>query len=208
MWTISWFCNQFRPGVEELAKKAGLSIEDWFNKESEDVPAGCEGLLTIHDWAPPADRPYRKGVMFGFDGRHGRAHMYRSLLEGIAFTLKNHLDPMVDELGIKLEKIIVSGGGAKSEVFLQIFADCFGVPVHRNKMTDAAAIGSAICAGVATGLFEDQKAGVAVMVKPRDVYNPNTENNKMYNRLISDVYRTASESFDGPLEKLGRIVDE
>ena len=75
-------------------------------------------------------------------------------------------------------------------------------------MTDAAAIGSAICAGVATGLFEDQKAGVAVMVKPRDVYNPNTENNKMYNRLISDVYRTASESFDGPLEKLGRIVDE
>ena len=53
------------------------------------MPAGSEGLITIHDWAPPIEAQYRKGIMFGFDGRHTKFHIYRSILEGIAFTMKN-----------------------------------------------------------------------------------------------------------------------
>lgn len=207
MWIISWFCQQFAPGVEALAKDAGLSLEDWFNREAMSVPAGCEGLLTVHDWAPPAEHPYRKGIMFGFDGRHGRAHMYRSLMEGMAFTLKNHMSPMLTELGIRLDKIIVSGGGAKSDLFLQIFADCFAVPVHRNEMTDAAALGSAICAGVAMQVFSDFETAAKQMVKSSASFTANQENHQIYDRLNREVYSKLSGSFDQPLEALNRIVD-
>ena len=62
--------------------------------------------------------------MIGFDGRHTKFHIYRSILEGIAFTMKNHVDEMSDELALRTKRIILSGGGAQSDLFFcQIFAD-------------------------------------------------------------------------------------
>ena len=72
MWTVSWFCDQFGEGIVDEAKHNGISIEELFNREGAMVPPGCEGLMTIHDWAPPVTAMYRKGVMFGFDSRHTR----------------------------------------------------------------------------------------------------------------------------------------
>lgn len=207
MWIISWFCRQFEPAVAKLAADAGKSIEDWFNDEAARVPAGSEGLLTIHDWAPPAEHPYRKGIMLGFDGRHGRAHMYRSLMEGMAFTLKNHMQPMLNELGIDLDKIIVSGGGARSDLFLQIFADCFAVPVERKEMTDAAALGSAICAGVAAGLFADFEAAARKMVTTSRTFSVSKANHELYEKLNSQVYAQLTGALDTQLQSLSRIVD-
>ncbi len=148
MWTISWFRDQF--GAAALADTAdqGESIEELLNREAEKIPAGCEGLLTIHDWAPPSEAEFRKGAMIGFDGRHTRGHMYRSVLEGIAFTMKNHMDKMAAELKTPFKSLIISGGGANSDVFMQIFADIFGIPTRRNVMKGSAAIGCAINAGV------------------------------------------------------------
>lgn len=207
MWVVSWFCQQFAPGVERLANEAGLSLEDWFNKQASTVPAGCEGLLTMHDWAPPADHPYRKGVMLGFDGRHGRAHMYRSLLEGMVFTLQNHMRPMLTELNLTLEKLVVSGGGARSDIFLQIFADCFNVPVERKEMTDAAALGSAICAGVAIEVFADFETAALKMVKTAHTFQPKEENHALYQRLNDEVYSQLTGNLDRQLRSLSQIVD-
>lgn len=154
MWTISWFRDQF--GAAALADTAdqGESIEELLNREAEKIPAGCEGLLTIHDWAPPSEAEFRKGAMIGFDGRHTRGHMYRSVLEGIAFTMKNHMDKMAAELKTPFKSLIISGGGANSDVFMQIFADIFGIPTRRNVMKGSAAIGCAINAGMAVGAFD------------------------------------------------------
>ena len=72
------------------------------------MPAGSDGLMTVLDWLAPDDKPFRKGVMIGFDARHTRAHVYRSILEAIALTMKNKVDAMCAELGIALEAIVVS----------------------------------------------------------------------------------------------------
>ncbi|MDN6072929.1 MAG: sugar kinase, partial [Enterobacterales bacterium] len=132
MWTISWFRDQFGAAALADAADQGESIEELLNREAEKIPAGCEGLLTIHDWAPPSEAEFRKGAMIGFDGRHTRGHMYRSVLEGIAFTMKNHMDKMAAELKTPFKSLIISGGGANSDVFMQIFADIFGIPTRRN----------------------------------------------------------------------------
>ncbi len=128
MWTLSWFLDLLGDEVAERAASLGLSREQYLEREAEAVPAGSDGLMTVLDWLAPTDRPFRKGMMLGFDARHTRAHVYRSILEAIALTMKHNVDAMCRELGISLEEIVVSGGGATSDLFMRIFADCFGIP--------------------------------------------------------------------------------
>ncbi|MBT3175356.1 MAG: sugar kinase [Desulfobacula sp.] len=207
MWTISWFCDQFGEGIIDEAKNLGMTIEELFNREAQKIPAGCEGLLTIHDWAPPVEAEYRKGVMFGFDGRHTRAHIYRSILEGIAFTVKNHMDKMNQELNTPIKHLIISGGGANSNVFMQIFADIFGVTTSRNQMKGSAAIGCVINAGMAVNAFDSYEKAVEKMVHKDDEFKPNFENTKFYKKLNEKVYAQVNPHFDPILKELSALVD-
>ncbi len=207
MWTVSWFCDQFGGGLIDEARGANLTPEDVFNREAAKIPPGCEGLITIHDWAPPPEAEYRKGVMFGFDGRHGRAHIYRSILEGIAFTLKLSMDRMFEELGVPLKQLVVSGGGSNSDVFMQIFADVFGVPARRNQMRGAAAVGCAINAGIAVGAFGSYEEAAAKMVRLADEFRPDLKNTRFYHKLCRQVYAKAHLHLDPILEELSPLVD-
>ena len=207
MWTISWFCEQFGTGILDVADKKGLSVEELFNRDAESIPAGCEGLITVHDWAPPMEAVYRKGVMFGFDGRHTRSHIYRSILEGIAFTMKNHMDKMAEEQGIPIEKLIISGGGSNSDVFIQIFSDIFGVPACRNQIKNSASVGCAINASMAMKCFSSYKDAIKKMVHVDDEFKPNLEKNKFYTKLNDQVYKNVNQHFDPILKKLSTLVD-
>ena len=207
MWTVSWFCSQFGDGVMDQAGSLGLTVEDMFNQEAAQVPPGCEGLITIHDWAPPPEAEYRKGVMLGFDGRHTRAHMYRSILEGIAFTLKLSMDRMFTELGAPLGELVVSGGGANGDVFMQIFADVFGVPARRNQMRGSASVGCAINAGMAVGAFDSYEEAIAHMVRVADEFEPDPANTELYDSICQQVYAKAHSHLDPLLAELSPLVD-
>ncbi len=207
MWTISWFCNQFGEAVAQQARDQGLTVEEMFNLEAEKIPAGSEGLITIHDWAPPADAVFRKGIFFGFDGRHNRAHIYRSILEGIALTMKNHVNKMMTELETPLTNLIISGGGSHSNVFMQIFADVFGVPAQRNQIKDAASLGCAINAAMAVNAFDSYEQAVKQMVHQADSFVPNNEHTELYNQINDHVYQHAHTHFDPLLQKLSKWAD-
>lgn len=200
MWLISWYKSIIGEEYAAKAKREGYSIEDYLAKEAVKVPAGSDGLLTIPDWLAPADQLYRKGVIIGFDERHTRGHIYRSLLEGIALTLKNNYDAMINELGIKPEKIIICGGGSNSDLYMQIFADMYGVKTVRNEINGAAALGSAICVAVATGLYNGFEDAVKNMVKQRDEFIPNEENHRIYNKMNSEAYRDLPKMMEGTLK--------
>ncbi|MDF2656392.1 MAG: sugar kinase [Bacillota bacterium] len=199
MWLISWYKGIIGEEYAKKAKEEGFSVEDSLAKEAEQVPAGSDGLLTIPDWLAPATQLYRKGVILGFDERHTRGHIYRSLLEGIAMTLKNSYDAMNQELGVKPDKIIVCGGGSNSDLYMQIFADMYGVKTIRNQINGAAALGSAICAAVAAGIYPDFKEAVQAMVKVRDEFTPNAANHVTYSKIISGAYRSLPEMLEGTL---------
>lgn len=204
MWTVSWFKNILGEGYEEKARSLGMSSEEYLSIEAEGAPAGCDGLMTVLDWLAPTDKLYKKGLMIGFDGRHGRAHMYRSILEAIAMTMKARMDEMSEEQRISLEKIIISGGGSNSDLFMQIFADVFGLPAIRNVVNGAAGLGAAICAAVAVGGHSDFDTAVEKMVKIKDTFEPNIENHKMYEEL-TEIHRNITEHTDSVLEKTYKI---
>ena len=165
------------------------------------MPAGSDGLMTVLDWLAPTDQPFRKGVMIGFDARHTRGHVYRSILEAIALTMKNRVDAMCEELGISLESIVVSGGGASSPLFMRIFADVFGIPSSRSVGNGGASLGAAICAAVAAGVYPDFESAVAAMTKDRESFAPDAANADVYRRMNRPVYATIREATDGILKR-------
>jgi sugar (pentulose or hexulose) kinase len=202
MWTLSWFLDLLGREVAERVASLGLSRERYIEREAETVPAGSDGLMTVLDWLAPTDRAFRKGVMLGFDARHTRGHVYRSILEAIALTMKHNVDAMCGELDIALEEIVVSGGGAASPLFMQIFADVFGIPASRSaEGGGGASLGAAICAAGATGIYPDIETAAATMTKDRESFAPDPANTAVYRRMNETVYLSIRDATDGLLER-------
>ena len=176
MWTLTWFMDLLGPEFAAAAAARGVTREQVLEQEALQVPAGSDGLMSVLDWLAPTDHPHRKGIMLGFDARHTRAHGYRSILEAIALTMKDKVDAMATELGTTLREVVISGGGSTSPLFMQIFADVFGIPASRARGPGGASLGSAICAAVATGVYPDFATAVARMEKPREAFAPNAAN--------------------------------
>jgi sugar (pentulose or hexulose) kinase len=201
MWTVSWFLDLLGPEPAEAAAAQGLSREGYLEREAEEVPPGSDGLMTVLDWLAPTDAPFRKGVMLGFDARHTRAHVYRSILEAIALTMKARVDEMCAELGTELDRIVVSGGGADSPLLMRIFADVFGIPAARNVGGSGASLGSAICVAVATGAYPDFEAAAAAMASHRERVEPDRANTLLYTRINDSVYKSLREATDPVLAR-------
>lgn len=203
MWLISWFRDLFGKGLLDEAFARGIAPEAVLEEEACRVPVGSEGLLTIPEWLVASHIPekFRKGAMIGFDVRHGRGHMYRSIMEGMTLTLYNYFHDMCKELNITPDKLIVSGGGAKSKLFVQIIADVFGLPVELNAVKDAAGVGCAICTAVATGIYPDFDAAADAMVHISGSVLPKAENHAAYAEINHVVYRNLQKDIDPIMEK-------
>lgn len=188
MSTVTWIKDLMGRGLLEDAEKENMTPEAYLNKIGATVPAGCDGLYTILHWLARPDVLHERGMMIGFNGSHKGEHMFRSVLEGIAMTMKNNAQAMCDERGVELTNLIVSGGGSNGELFMQIFADVFGVPAHRNIVNGSASMGAAICAALALGVYDSRLDAINHMVKRRDSFMPIDENVALYKEMNEKVY--------------------
>ena len=208
MWTVSWFRDLFGDGLMQEAAKQGLSPEELLNKKAEKVPAGSDGLMTVLDWLANPWEPYKKGIMIGFGAHMDEAYMYRSILEGIAYTMKNNCDAMCEELGKPLKEIVISGGGSNSDLFMQIFADIFNVPAKRNVVNESASLGAVINTAVALGEYESYEKAVEEMVEIKDVFMPIEKNAQLYQKLNQRAYKNMANYTDGVLKEIYNVYNE
>ncbi|RJQ92340.1 FGGY-family carbohydrate kinase [Amycolatopsis panacis] len=168
MWTVSW--------LRDL-----LGDEEALNAGAAEVPPGSDGLIAVLDWLAPVEAPDRKGAFLGFDGRQGRFHLYRAVLEAIALTLCGNGAAMAAELGTEFDEVLVSGGGAGSDALMRIVADAFGRPARRAQ--GGAELGAAICAAVGLGVHSGFDEAVAAMVRPGERFAPDPGTHELYRRL-------------------------
>jgi sugar (pentulose or hexulose) kinase len=208
MWHISWFKNIIGEDLERRARESGHAVEELLEAEAARVPAGSAGLLTVPDWLAPASQLHKKGVMIGFDQRHTRGHMYRSIMEAIAMRMKNNLDAMSRDVGAVPEKLIVCGGGSNSPLFMQIVADVFGIRTVRNRINGAAALGAAICVAVATETYADFAEAVGAMVHQQDEYLPDPGNHRVYTTINEGAYRELATMLEGALGQMHHAEEE
>jgi L-xylulokinase len=116
--------------------------------------------------------PQARAAFLGLAGWHGRAEMLHALYEGVVFEHRRHIDRL-RAAGVNFDRAVLSGGGSRSAAWCQMFADGLGVPVTVAECEETGALGAAIAAGVAAGLFGDIETGVAEMVRPRRSFVPN-----------------------------------
>jgi xylulokinase len=197
MWTVSWYRSVLEgpPGEERPA--ATERLQDALNKEASELAPGSNGLLTVPDWLAPSHATWRRGALLGFDGSQGRAHIYRSILEGIALTMENNTAAMERALGRRSPSILVSGGGSGSDLMMHIVADVFGRPARRTTVNDAAGVGAAICAAVGHGVYRDFGQATEAMVTAGGEFAPDVPSVAAYRR-INAVYATLT-TFTDPL---------
>jgi len=171
MWTVSWV----RDLVSGEAAGSDAGLEERLGLEAAHVAPGCNGLVAVMDWLAPAEAPFRRGALLGFDGSQGRGHVYRAVLEGIALTMHGHLTRMETALGRRFEAVTVSGGGSRSDLMMQILADVLERPTVRAVMPDAAGMGAAITAAVGAGIHRDWVAATSEMVAHGATFSPSQD---------------------------------
>ena len=157
---------------------------DEMTAEASTVPAGSEGVLFLpylNGERTPHNDPDAKAVYLGLTLKHKKAHIIRSTMEGVVYSMKESYS-IFQSLGISSDRIIAAGGGAKSELFRQIQADMYNCPIYTNKGKEQASIGAAMTVAVGCGVFKDYEEACASMVHlNQEITEPDPENVKRYN---------------------------
>ena len=155
------------------------------------APAGSSGLIFLPYLAgerTPHMDSRAKAVFFGLTLSHTKAHAYRAIMEGVAFSLKDALALLTREFGEECKALVASGGGAHSALWAQILADVFGKEIYLSNRSEQAAFGAALSSAVGTGFFKDYAQAVAALVRWQDEpLRPNAANADAY-AACYDVY--------------------
>jgi sugar (pentulose or hexulose) kinase len=183
MWTVSWLRDLVSAAAPDLVTPDAVAA--WLDEGAWRIPPGCGGLLTVPDWLAHPDAPRRRGAILGLDGSHGAHHLHRSIIEGIVMTMRGHVEAMEEALGGPRSRLVVAGGGARSDLMVQIVADVLGRTVERAGNPDAAGLGSAICAAVGHGTYADFGAAVAATARPGDRFEPDPDAHAAYDGLVA-----------------------
>lgn len=189
-WMINWFKKQFGHKEIMLAEKFGGVPEDYFDKMIKNIPPGSFGLTLQPYWSPGVKRPgtEAKGAIIGFGDVHTREHIYRAILEGIAYALREGLERTEKRTKRKVNKLIVSGGGSQSPNAMQLTADIFKLPAEKPHIYETSALGAAINAAVGLSYYKNYDEAVRNMTRSAKIYKPDKKNQKIYDKLYKTVY--------------------
>lgn len=188
MWTAGWFARNFGGDLAGRAQTEGRPVEALLCDEATAIPAGSEGVVAWPRWSPTLQDPAEAGLFLGLRETHTRAHMFRALLEGIAFDLRRGRDTLEAATRTRIRELRVGGGGARSDLVVQILADVLNLPVRRPPSEELSARGAAIVAAVGAGLFGSLDEAVAAMVPDAPIVRPNPERVRLYDGLYKDVF--------------------
>ncbi len=158
---------------------------DEINRMVESIPRGSNGLL----FAPyltgernPHPDPLARGALVGFTLRHNMGHMFRAVMEGVAFGMRDQLE-LLRALGVNPREAVISGGAANSGIWRQMMTDIMGIPLYTVNSNEGSAFGAAILAAVGVGAYPDVKTACAQMVRRVDVIEPDAAGTADYARL-------------------------
>jgi len=189
-WLVSWFKAQFGLQEQQEAALLGIAPEQLFDELLNAVPPGSMGLMLQPYWSPGIREPgpEAKGAMIGFGDVHQRAHVYRALIEGIAYALQEGRQRLERRNGVKMQCLRVSGGGSQSAQILQLTANVFNLPVERPHTSETSALGAAISAMVGLGRFANYNDALAAMSHVGERFLPEPAVAAQYQRLYREVY--------------------
>ncbi len=207
-WMVEWFKREF--GHREVAQAAadGIEPEALFDDLVQSVPAGSMGLTLQPYWSPGVriPGPEAKGAIIGFGDVHTRAHVYRAIIEGLAYALRDGAERTAKRTGVPLTSLRIAGGGSQSPSAVQLTADVFGLPVGRAHTHEASGLGAAVDAAVGLGLHRDVPTAAGAMVHVGEVRDPDPATHALYDELYRGVYRRMYRQLQPLYKEIRRIT--
>jgi len=190
-WLVSWFKAEFAEAERTRAAARGVSAESLFDELINAVPPGAMGLTLQPYWSPGLrdPGPEAKGAIIGFGDVHTRAHLYRAMIEGLAYSLRAGRELIEARLKHPLTRLVVSGGGAQSDGAMQITADVFNLNATRPQVAEASALGAAMLAAAGLGWYDDVAGAARAMARAGSRFEPDGQRVRTYDALYREVYR-------------------
>jgi sugar (pentulose or hexulose) kinase len=207
-WMVNWFKEEFGHLEQQAAAEQGLTAEELFDRLVDEIPPGSMGLILQPYWTPglKTPGPEAKGAVIGFGDIHTRGHLYRSILEGLAFALREGKERIERRSRTPITSLRVSGGGSQSRNAMQLTADIFGLPTAKPHLYETSGLGAAIDAAVGLGFHSDFKAAVKAMTRVGEVYEPDQKNQKLYDELYYAVYKKLYKRLKPFYERIRKIT--
>jgi xylulokinase len=200
--------------LEKIASQPGLEVsqlQDFYDQAASAVPPGSAGLVVVPYWNSvlgPYWDPFASGIIVGWRGFHQLPHLYRAILEGVAFEQYLGTLGVEKALGQPVQRYIAIGGGAQSDLWCQIIADITNKPVFRATTTEAAALGAGILAATAADCYTNAREAAQAMthILPQPL-EPNIARHAFYNRLFDEVYRPLFPALQPYLDRLASMFN-
>jgi len=189
---LRWLRDTVAPGVEY----------NRLGSEAAAVPPGAQQLVFLPYLSgerTPYPDPRARGAFVGLSLVHGRGHLVRAVMEGVAFGLRDSFE-IFHEMGVRVTQVRASGGGAASALWRQILADVLGVEVVTMNITEGAAYGAALLAGVGAGVFPSVEGACDLTLHATTRTEPVAANRGVYEALYAvyhNLYPALRPAFEG-----------
>lgn len=198
--SLKWFRDNFC--IEEMRTADLMGIDPYIlmDKEAAEIPPGAEGVLYLPylmGERTPHLNPDARGVFFGLSAAHNKAHMIRAVLEGVVYSLRDCIE-IIRGMGIKASQIRASGGGSKSPLWRQMQADMFKTDICTVNSSEGPALGAAILAGVASGIYEGVVLACEKIINVKDTQSPEDKAANEYDRrykIYTKIYEHLKDDF-------------
>ena len=199
---LRWYVQQFCPDVLAEAQAAGTSAYALLDARATALPPGSERLVVLPYFLgekTPLLDPTARGVFLGLTLFHTRDHLYRAILEAVAYGFRHHVD-VLRERGCEPRRVLISEGGAASALWRQITADVLQRPVTYLRDNPGSALGAAFVAGIGVGVFASWDV-ITRFVAVEGVTAPNPANAAVYDEMYA-IYRDAYEHLKPEFKRL------
>lgn len=201
---LEWFVNNLAHEEQEEAKRRGVSVYAVCDEKVAKVSPKETDVL-FHPFLYGCNtHPDGRAGFYGIGGWHSKEHLLRALYEGVVFCHRDHVDRL-RRAGITIRKARLTGGGSRSVVWTQIFADVIGLPMEVVGGKETGARGVAISAGIGAGVYKSYQEAVQQAVKVERVQDPQAEYAGIYQKRY-EIYQALAESMKAPWERMAQLA--
>lgn len=207
--SLNWFRDNFC--IEEKRTGELMQVDPYvlMDKEAELIEAGSKGIIYLPylmgERTPHLD-PNARGVFFGLSAAHTKAHMIRSIMEGVTYSLRDCLG-IIREMGVDETQVRASGGGGRSKLWRQMQADMFKTPIYTTNSSEGPALGVAILAGVAAGIYKDVQSACEAIITVKDEIKPDLNTGAAYDKYY-EIYKNLYINLKNEFKNLNTIMEE
>jgi L-xylulokinase len=200
---LEWFVNQCCGDERAEAQRRGISVYEVCSEEVASLPPGSTNII-FHPFLYGSNvQPSARAGFYGVAGWHTRAHLLRALYEGVVFGHLNHIEKL-RKAGGQIHSARLTGGGSRSSVWSQMFADTIQVPMEVSDGNELGARGVALAAGIGAGIYGDYAEAIQQAVSVVRVHEPIAANTPLYMARYAE-YERLIDVMQAPWEELNKL---